>query len=101
MPGVEKAVELDTNWYPYLKPAISVYLVYDDTWYASDFSNVSPFVHNYLASDQTYGIYLPITYPSDFWVLIKNLVLIDANFTNNATDVSLSMGALSIDYFRY
>ena len=101
MPGVEKEIELDLNWYPYLKPAVSVYLVYDETWYATDYSNISPFIHKYLASDPTFGIYLPITYPSDFWVLTKQLVLIDANFTKNATDVSLTMGTLSIDYFRY
>jgi len=101
MPGVEKEKELDTIWYPYLKPAVSAYLVYDDTWYLSDMSNVSPFIFNHLAMEATYGIYLPITYPSDFWVLKKHLTLMDANFTTDNATVTLSMGTLYHKYFQY
>lgn len=89
----------DLNYYPYFKPAISAHLVFDRNEYSIDYEDVSPFLLPYLKLDLTYGIYLPLIYASDFWVLKKHLIQVDSNFTDQ--NVTISVSSLKVEYFQY
>jgi hypothetical protein len=55
------------------------------------------YLANRLPKDNRFGIYVPLTYPSDFWVLYKNLILVDSNFTE--ANLTLTLGNLPVEYW--
>lgn len=63
---------VDETYYPHLKRSIILNLLFDDTEYptveAMDF-RMKPFT----AIDRNLGLYNPIMYASDFWVLRKHI----------------------------
>ena len=68
--------EEDLTYYPYLKQEINLHLVCDTSAYESRRS-LMPNVAHLFSLDHWLGLYDPIVYLSDFWVLMRDLILLD------------------------
>ena len=68
--------EVDLTYYPYLKQEINLHLVCDTSAYESRRS-LMPTVAHLFSFDHWLGLYDPIVYLSDFWVLMRDLILLD------------------------
>jgi len=53
-----------------------LHVVFDETIYANRQGFV-PLVAHLMTADPILGLYFPIVYPSDFWVLMRDLFLLD------------------------
>jgi hypothetical protein len=73
----EAEKEEDKTFYPHLKRFLNLNLVTDNTIYDENMSLVHEFVKPFLQVDKSYGVYNPIMYASDFWVLQKNMILLN------------------------
>ena len=73
----EPEKEEDKTFYPHLKRFLNLNLVTDNTIYDENMSLVHEFVKPFLQVDKIYGVYNPIMYASDFWVLQKNMILLN------------------------
>ena len=68
--------EEDLTYNPYLKQELHLHVVYDTTVY-KDRGSLIPMTANYYHFDEQLGMYDPIVYLSDFWVLNRDLVHVD------------------------
>ena len=85
-----------------MKPFVDLYLVYDDKGYKTTFQDANLYLQRHLRGDDSLGIYLPITYASDFWVLRKQLnALNTTDLPQNLTTVTIRAGTLAKEYFGY
>lgn len=85
-----------------MKPFVNLYLVYDDEVYKTTFQDANLYLQRHLRGDDSLGIYLPISYASDFWVLRKQLnVLNTTDLPQNLTTVTIRAGTLGKEYFGY
>lgn len=66
----------DETYYPYLKPELNLHVICDTTVY-KDTSGIIPMVAHLFNYDATLGFYTPILYLSDFWVLMRDFVMMD------------------------
>lgn len=69
----------DKTYYPYLKQLLNLHVVCDTSVYESK-ASFPPNVYHLLKPgvDRYLGLYRPIVYLSDFWVLMRDLIIIDA-----------------------
>lgn len=84
--GVEMPEEIETGqaaldaedetYYPYFKQELNLHVIHDKTVY-KDSKGFVPLVAHLSRFDGKIGIYNPIMYLSDFWHLMRDLVLID------------------------
>ena len=88
--------EKDPNYYPYLKPALSLHAVFDETDYTMSMSNGNPFLQPFMSWDKQWGLYSPIMYASDFWNLRKSLRPLDDGVD---LTISIDVGTYSSSYF--
>ena len=72
----EAALADDQAFYPYLKQELNLHLLHDNTVYKSRDSWM-PLIAHLMRHDKVLGTYDPILYLSDFWVLMRDLVLVD------------------------
>lgn len=77
LPTQKKEEEAPQPFVAHLKPAISLYILYDDKNYASNLQDLGSFLRPHLVSDEGLGLYSPILYASDFWILNKELVVLN------------------------
>lgn len=56
---------------PMWKPELIINYVYDDTVYSND---IPPFIQKHLITDFSRGLYAPILYPNEFWLLEDRLL---------------------------
>lgn len=89
--------DVDKTYYPYFKPEIYVYLVLDTTSYTSN--SFPPPVANAVKLDFDTMTYDPIIYLSDYWVLKKNLILV--NETVPELNLTLHFYTYSLTYFIF
>jgi hypothetical protein len=73
----ESEKEEDKTFYPHLKRFLNLNLVTDHVVYDESMSMVHEFVKPFMQVDYTSGTYNPIMYASDFWVLQKNMILLN------------------------
>lgn len=69
----EQAEAEDETYYPYLKQKLNMHLIYDTTIY-KDRYGVHPHLNSLFKIDTTLGLYDPILFLSDFWVLTRDLI---------------------------
>ena len=73
----EEALEsADQVYHPYLKQELNLHIIFDNTVYQSA-NGFIPLVAHLIRYDKSLGTFYPILYPSDFWVLMRDLVLVD------------------------
>ena len=60
-----------------------MHLVYDDYVYKKGLADANIYLRQVLQSDTTLGLYHPVVYPSDFWVLRKHLLPLNESTTVN------------------
>lgn len=74
--GEGAETEEDLTYYPYLKQELHLHVVYDTSIY-KDRSELAPMNSHLYKIDYLLGLYDPIVYLSDFWVLMRDLILVD------------------------
>ena len=74
----ENAEDEDQTYYPYLKQELNLHVVCDTSVYESR-ASMMPLVAHLFKHTRFHelGMYEPIVYLSDFWVLMRDLVLVD------------------------
>jgi hypothetical protein len=72
--------------------------VYDDADYQLRLEDANTHYRPYLQVDQMLGLYYPVLYPSDFWILKKEYILVN---TTDEVNITLRAGTISKDYFGY
>lgn len=102
LPSAKSEEATDLKYLPHLKPAVSLYLIYDDSAYMTRFEDANVYLRSYLGGDQSLGLFYPILYASDFWVLRKELqVLNSTDLAPNITTVTIRAGTIAKEYFGY
>lgn len=88
----------DDKYYPHFKKELFLYLLYDPQMYEYP-NGVIPQVAPYLKLDFDTMCYHPIIYLSDYWLLKKDLVMI--NETVNEMNLTLHFNTYSLNYFVF
>ncbi len=81
-----------------MKPHVGALIVYDDVDYTLRLENAGTHYKPYLQIDHMLGLYYPVLYLSDFWILKKEYLLV--NFTN-PVNITLRAGTIAKEYFGY
>jgi hypothetical protein len=74
-----------------------LYLVYDTTAYSR--TSIPEQIIKFMRFDMSTMSYLPIIFLSDFWLLKKDLVLV--NETVNELNLTLHYNTYSLNYFMF
>jgi hypothetical protein len=88
--------EDDGKYFPYFKPQLYLYLVYDNTAYQMP-QGPPPQIKDKFKIHYETNMYEPIIYLSDYWVLKKDLVLV--NETVSELNLTLHFNTYSFNYF--
>lgn len=73
---VESEDAADEKYVPFIKQELNLHIVYDNSIYKSR-QEFIPMIASFYNVEQTLGMYEPIVYLSDFWVLMRDLILLD------------------------
>ena len=73
----DEDAEIDQTYYPYLKQELNLHVVCDTSVYESRASFPPAVGHLIRSNSGELGLYDPIVYLSDFWVLMRDLILVD------------------------
>jgi len=68
--------EEDEKYFPYMKQELHLHVLCDTSVY-KDRTQLIPMIQHLYKIDSTLGMYDPVIYLSDFWVLIRDLILLD------------------------
>jgi len=82
------------NLLPHWKQKIDVRIVFDTTRYTPSSMN-SPILRKWLKASPSEGVYHPIIYPSDFWSLERDYILLNGTLRSEALPLVLSWNILN------
>ena len=66
-----ESIPEDSALIPMWKPELIINYVYDDTVYSN---SIPPFIQKHLKIDESRGLYAPILYPNEFWLMEDRLL---------------------------
>ena len=85
----------DKTFYQYFKKELYLYLIYDTQQYNMN-SLPPPIAKNIRVDEQTHT-YWPISYLSDYWLLKRDLVMINESVSD--LNLTLHFDTYSVNYF--
>jgi Cleft lip and palate transmembrane protein 1 (CLPTM1) len=101
LPEQKKALseieEDDGKYYSYFKKELYLYLIYDNSAYSTADGGPPIQIRDKMRIDHETNMYYPITYLSDYWVLKRDLIMI--NETVKELNLSLHFNTYSLNYF--
>ena len=84
---------------PYLKPEVCGYVVFDSEVYDGAMTSSNVFYTAMIRSDKMTGLYIPLTYLSDFWVLMKELIEVEPE--SDKRTVTIRAGTQHKNHYGY
>ena len=74
--ALDPKIVVDEVYYPHLKQEINLHQIVDFTQYRTT-NEIAPHLSRYFKIDFNFGLYEPIQYISDFWCLMRDMILLD------------------------
>lgn len=73
-------------------------MVFDDYRYSITMYDVNIYIKHMFNWDDKLGIYFPISYASDFWLMGKNLVEMNDTTPLENTTITMRAGTIPVSY---